>query len=105
MIMRSSKEIVEVCSSWPAEVFIQRHIQALQNEGVTIKIAALQVGLPISDRASVQNQEFKVEHAEIPSFNRLSAGKKIVAAIRYGMYAGFRKTGRSIQHADPESSC
>ena len=56
MIMRSSKEIVEVCSSWPAEVFIQRHILALQNEVVTIKIEALQVGLPISDRASVQNQ-------------------------------------------------
>jgi colanic acid/amylovoran biosynthesis glycosyltransferase len=85
--------IVEVAGSWPAEVFIQRHVQALQNEGVAIQVAARHSDLAISSQASVQVDATQARISWIPNFDRLSTPKKVAAMLRYGLVAGFAKSG------------
>lgn len=87
------EHIVEVAPSWPAEVFIQRHVQALQDEGVAIQVAARQLNLPISSLATVQRQAIAADIARIPAFDKLSIPKKVVAMIHYGLAAGSGKPG------------
>jgi colanic acid/amylovoran biosynthesis glycosyltransferase len=89
--------IVEVAPSWPAEVFIQRHIQALRNEPVVIQIVVRQSKLPISRQASVQEDVIQANIVWIPDFDRLTIPKKVVVILRYGLSAGSGRHGLNMR--------
>lgn len=72
--------IIEVTNNWPAEVFIQRHISALEEQGICLKVIARH-----SDEKYTQSASVDISHRNVnlmPNFNRLSAFKKILK-LRY----------------------
>jgi len=91
------KRIVEVAPSWPAEVFIQRHIQALQNEGISVLIATRHSNLPLSKRSSVQADVVSANIVWMPDFDKSSFPKKIIIMILHVLAGSQGRPGMTIR--------
>jgi glycosyltransferase involved in cell wall biosynthesis len=74
--MRNKKiNICEVSYNWPAEVFIQRHVNALGNH-LPIVLVARHDSLAASQSASIQNPLTQIPALIMPNFDHLSRFQK-----------------------------
>lgn len=68
--------VVEVIYNWPAETFIQRHIQALRMVGMPLQIVARHRAASLQESASLGDQHETLSAQIMPNFNHLGwAGK------------------------------
>ena len=77
--------VIEVTATWPAEVFIQRHVQALIPFEPDIHLVARSGNPAYSQRASIQEPIDTLPVTVMPNFNRLSRAGKLREVIRYGL--------------------
>ena len=78
-------KIIEVTATWPAEVFIQRHVQALIPFEPGVHLVARSGNPAYSQRASIQEPIDTLPVSVMPNFNRLSRVGKLREVIRYGL--------------------
>lgn len=86
--------IVEVTYNWPAEVFIQRHVNALQDAGIPAIIIARHHAAKYSMSSSVQRASFPARI--MPNFDHLSVIGKIIS-LKYCIHAHSQLGKRSIR--------
>ena len=73
----NSARVVEVVYNWPAETFIQRHVEALDAVQLPVQVIARHAAESLSENASLGGVNANI-HAEImPNFDHLSGAGKI----------------------------
>lgn len=73
------KNIVEITYNWPAETFIQRHIQALRMADFPIRVVARHAHFVLSESASLAEMDESISAGVMPNFNHLSRASKLTA--------------------------
>lgn len=89
--------ILEVVNTWPAEVFVQRHITALRNASIPVETISRQMLKPESRSASIG--KFSFPASIMPNFDRLSKVNKIFA-LRYLFHADRTINQKSLKLRD-----
>jgi glycosyltransferase involved in cell wall biosynthesis len=94
--MSKSIRVVEVVHNWPAEVFIQRHIHAMQEQGISPIIVARHADVSYAQSSSVHQSESS--GLIIPNFDRLSNINKLIS-LKYliGNLTNFYNKHRPIR--------
>jgi glycosyltransferase involved in cell wall biosynthesis len=93
--MSGLEGIVEVVPGWPPEVFIQRHIQALQDAGQSVRVVTRCADTKRSSEASVERGAQIDDLTRIPNFDRMSPARKLALAARYAFVP--RPKGYSVR--------
>jgi glycosyltransferase involved in cell wall biosynthesis len=88
-------KVVEVVYNWPAETFIQRHIQALQAAQVSLRIVARHAPRSLNESASLGEANGNITAEIMPNFNHMNGAGKL-AGVRF-------LTGKSIRSQDATS--
>lgn len=99
-VSRGYMKIIEVTYNYPAEVFIQRHLQALQaSQDMDVQLVARH-GIEADDlSASIGGQRQGISALVMPNFDHLSRLGQLLS-LRYLLLARrwFREGGRSLRH-------
>ena len=86
------KNIVEVIYNWPAETFIQRHVEALISVGFPIQILARHAINLLKQNASISTESQKFSSYILPNFNHLGYAGKL-SSLRYLTSKSMRVVG------------
>lgn len=87
--------IVEVVYNWPAEVFIQRHVEALWASGCTVQVVARTMHNS-REIASTSEEKPIVPAKVMPNFNHLSLLNKIWSLRYFTQSTPYRNYKRSL---------
>lgn len=82
--------IIEVIYNWPAETFIQRHIQALREIEMPVQVVARHRAAALQESASLGVQSQDLGAQIMPNFNHLGWAEK-VASLPLTLEKGSRK--------------
>jgi glycosyltransferase involved in cell wall biosynthesis len=88
-------KIVEVIPTWPTEVFIQRHAQALMELGVSLGLVARSADPSYARRASIQQVEIPLPVSVTPSFDTFV--HKCLRLIQYGFSRDVLHSNRRLR--------
>jgi len=81
--------LIEVAHNWPAEVFIQRHLNALWENGIKVQLVARQGNISYAKGASIAQSTDGLSGQVMPNFDHLSSIQKIwdLRYLHYGLPA------------------
>jgi colanic acid/amylovoran biosynthesis glycosyltransferase len=89
--------VIEVVNNWPAETFIQRHVQALGDEaGISVNVVARHGLTSYRDQASIDGQAGTSRASLMPNFNHLSWPGKLLGLRNLTSNSLFSKHAMSI---------
>lgn len=82
--------VIEIVYNWPAETFIQRHIQAMQTSQFPLHVIARHSPASLHESASLGGKNEKIDVEVMPNFNHFGwAGK--LASLRFLTTKSIRK--------------
>lgn len=84
-MMSQRLKIVEVAYNWPAETFIQRHVQALQSQGLYVQLIVRHQATGSITTGSLGTAERDIDAKILPNFNHLNWVGKLIS-LRFLTY-------------------
>ena len=90
-------DYLEVTSTWPAEVFIQRHYQSLLALGLDVHLIAHNADKKYAQRASIQATELPWPVLTMPNFNHLALPVKLAKIWQYGLTGDLFRGRRKLR--------